>query len=105
VTFKPNHAGIGEMLRSDFMEAEMARRAGKVLAVCEATAPYDPAIDGDVHYRDQFRVESTRAGGVHKDRAEATVINDHPASFQIEMGTGDTPKHRTMGRAIDAAKE
>jgi hypothetical protein len=105
VTFKPNYTGIGEMLRSEFMEAEMLRRASKVLAVCEATAPYDPDPDGDVHYRDAFRVESSRAGGVHKDRAEAKVVNDHPKSFQIEMGTGDTPKHRTMGKAIDAAKE
>ena len=105
MTFKPNYAGIGEMLRSEFMEAEMRRRAELVKGVCEATAPYDPDPDGDVHYRDAFRVDSARDGGVHKDRAEARVVNDHPKSFQIEMGTGETPKHRTMGKAIDAAKE
>ena len=106
MTFKPNYAGLGEMLRSEFMEAEMLRRARKVLAVCEGTAPYDATIDGvDRHYRDQFHIESSREGGLHKDRAEARVVNDHPKSFQIEMGTGTTPKHRTMGKAIDAAKE
>jgi hypothetical protein len=92
------------MLRAEFMEAEMLRRAEKVKAVCEATAPFDPSNDG-THYKDLFRVESSRDGGVKKDRAEAKVLNDDPASFHIEMGTGDTPKHRTMGKALDAARE
>lgn len=105
MNFQPNYAGIGEMLRAEFMEAEMLRRAEKVKAVCEATAPYDPNSKDGSHYKDSFRVEASRAGGLKKDRAEAKVISDDPAAFHIEMGTGDTPKHRTMGKAIDAAKE
>lgn len=71
------------------------RRARLGLEYAVATAPYDEH-DG-THYRDQFRVEATP----HPDRAGASLINDDPASFQIEFGTGHSPKHRTLGKALD----
>lgn len=102
-SFRADYTGIGRMLVSEAMQAEMHRRASRVKEAAESAAPYDAADkDGD-HYRDHFTVSS----GVqeHKTRrAVGTVTNDHPAAFQIEVGTKDTPAHRTLTRALDAAK-
>lgn len=91
-----NYRGIGEMLRSDFMQAEMERRAGRGKEFAEATAPYDEH-DG-THYKDQFHVEARP----RRDRACAALVNDDPASFQIEKGTRYTPAHHTLTRSMDA---
>jgi hypothetical protein len=101
--FKGNYRGLGELLKSPEMEAEMLRRAEAVKARAESTAPFDPKSRDGTHYRDAFRVESSRDGGQHHDRAVARVVNDDPAAFQIEYGTSDTPRHRTLGKALDAA--
>lgn len=96
-TFTPDYRGIGEMLKADWMGEEMLRRAEVGKAYAEATAPFDPDDrDGD-HYRDHFFVRR----GQRKDRASAELVNDHEAAVQIEFGTGDTPKHRTLGKALD----
>lgn len=102
--FKLNYSGVGEMLRSPEMQAEMLRRVKRMQAYAEATAPYDAADkDGD-HYRDHFSVES----GVqhHKtSRAYGRLTNDHVAAVSIEFGTSKTPAHHTMLRSIDAARD
>jgi hypothetical protein len=102
-TFTPDYNGIGQMLRSDFIEAEMFRRAKKVLEAAEAAAPYDPK--SITHYRDAFRLQVNSRGGVHHDRAVASVVNDDPAAFFIEYGTSKTPQHRTLRNALDAARD
>lgn len=94
--FHPDHAGIGEMLKADFMQAEMTARAHRGKEYAEATAPYDEN-GGSPHYKDLFRVEATP----NKERAEASLINDDPAAFHIEYGTSHSPKHRTLGKALD----
>jgi hypothetical protein len=100
--FQSSYEGIGEMLRSAEMQAEMRRRAEAMLAFAQADAPYDPTdTDGD-HYRDHFSVESGIQ--VHKTtRAYGALVNDHPAALPIEVGTSDTPAHHTLTRALDAA--
>jgi len=96
--FTPDYEGIGEMLRSEWMQAEMIRRAEKGKAYAEAIAPFDPTDrDGD-HYKDHFSVRP----GNRQDRASAELVNDHVAAVQIEWGTSDTPAHRTLGKALDA---
>lgn len=102
-TFKPSYTGIGEMIRSPEVRAEMVRRAEKVKAQAEATAPYD--AKSTTHYKDAFHVTSTSRGGKDKDRAAATVVNDDAAAFFIEWGNANITKHRTLGRALDAAKD
>lgn len=100
MTFKANYEGIGAMLRSEHMAARMLARAEKVKARAEATAPRS----GDT--RDKPYAERFKASTRHRaDRVVGVVSNDHPASIQIELGTENTPKHRTLGRALDAAKE
>lgn len=98
------------VLMSDWMVDEMRRRANNVADRALQIAPYDPAdTDGD-HYIDHFRVEA------HVDnerrRAVARVINDHEAAVSIEYGSGpnrpqggSSPRHRVLGRALDAARD
>lgn len=94
--FKGDYAGIGEMLRADFMQAEMMDRARKGKEYAEATAPYDEHGESP-HYKEQFRVEAA----LREDRARALLVNDDPDALWIELGTRDTPKHRTLGKALD----
>ena len=96
--FRLNYAGVGELLRSTEMVAEMARRAELVKAEAEVTAPYDPQSAGP-HYKDEFFVEVTDHGGIHGDRAEAAVTNNSDHALLVEYLNGD----RTLGRALDAA--
>jgi hypothetical protein len=99
-TFNASYRGIGEMLKSPEIEAEMVRRAEKVKAQAEATAPVDTG-----QYKASFSVRSSRRGGVKKDRASATVLNDSPESFYVEYGASHTPRYRTLGKALDAARD
>jgi hypothetical protein len=104
MSFTPNYKGIGEMLRSKSMLDAMVFRAEKIKTVAEAIAPFDPGSKDGTHYRDAFRVETSTHGGIHKDRAEAKVVNDDAAAFYIEYGTEDTPRFRTLGKAADAGR-
>jgi hypothetical protein len=93
--FKPRSAGIGEMLRSPMMVAEMLRRAQQAKAVAEVIAPRRTG-----KYAKSFRASAVKRGGIHKDRACGRLTNRDPAAYQIEVGTKDTPAHRTMITAM-----
>jgi hypothetical protein len=90
------------VLCAPWMVEEMARRAAKVLARAEMTAPFDPDSKDGTHYRDAFamtagiRVAKTR-------RAFGRVSNDDAAAVFVEFGTKNNPRHRTLGNALDAA--
>ena len=101
--FTASYSGIGQMLRSEQMQAEMRARAERVKTRAEQLAPYDESSTDGSHYRDSFRVESSSRGGVHHDRAAARVINDDEAAFFIEYGNVNIVKHRVLGRALEAA--
>lgn len=102
--FTPSYTGIGDMLRSPEMVAEMVKRMERVKAKAELTAPYDPNSTDGTHYKDSFHVESTDHGGEHHDRAEATCYNDDNAAVFVEfLPVKNGPPHRTLGRALDAA--
>lgn len=100
-----SYDGIGEMLRSDFMVAEMERRAEKVLTVAESTAPVDEAGPHPGRYKGAFSIASTKQGGTRHNRAEARVINDAPEAPYVEYGTRTTPKHATLRRALEHATD
>lgn len=93
------------VLCAPFMVEEMARRAGKVKDRAELTAPYDPNDPDLVHYRDHFEVSSgIRTEGSR--RAYGRVSNtDLPTAVFVEFGSKNNPRHRTLGNALDAAKE
>jgi len=101
VTFNPNHRGVGEMLRSDFMQAAMLEHAERIKAVAEATAPVGrPSEDEHAgRYKASFHVRVHARGGATGDRAEAIVSNDSPEARWVEWGTRDTDGHHTLARA------
>lgn len=99
---RTSYRGIGQLLCADFIVAEMVRRAEKVKALAETTAPdYTPLGEG---YKYEFEIVS----GVRKRktrRAFARVRNRSTHAMWVEFGGQNTPKHRTLGRALDAAKD
>jgi len=104
-SFKASYEGIGEMLCSDGMVAEMRRRAEKVKVAAEALAPYDPtSIDGS-HYRDSFKVTAGVERTLATLRAVGRVSNADEAAVFIEYGTSKTPDYHVLGKAIDAARD
>lgn len=96
------------VLNADFMVAAMAERGEKVKALAEATAPVDAGGAHPGRYRDSFHLEVGKDGGIHGDRAYATVFNDaetddgQSLAVFVEYGTENNPAHHTMLRALDA---
>jgi len=84
-----NPAGMREMLTSKEVERDLLRRARQVAITAEAIGhlPHE----GEVEYY----AESSRG----KTRARAIVVADHPGA------QGQEEEYRTLGTAIDAAKE
>lgn len=105
-TFHASYEGIGELLRSPMMEAEMRRRAEKIKPAAESAAPIgDPATDTHPgRYKASFRVVSGRAGGVKGDRAFGRVLNDAPEAFYVEWGTSRQPARHVLLNAAAAAR-
>jgi hypothetical protein len=102
-TFRVDYKGIGDMLCAPGMQGDMHRRAENVAAEGEATAPVYPGPEGG-EYKRRFTVSSgVRAG--RSRRAFGRVTNDAPEAFFVEYGTRNNPRHRTLGRALDAAKD
>lgn len=104
MTYKASFRGIGEMLSSPEMQAEMHRRADKIAEAARASAPFDPNSTDGTHYRDAFSVTS----GVRESpsrRAQAIVRNDDPAAVFVEYGTSHTDAHHTLLHALDAARD
>jgi hypothetical protein len=102
--FRPSFKGIGEMLTAEFMQAEMLRRAEQVKVRAQATAPDAPPIG--VGYKEDFEVTSgvkTSKKGTRRAYGRVTNNSDHARA--VEYGFGDTPRHRTLGKALDAAKD
>ena len=101
-----SYEGIGQMLRSDFLKAEMARRGAAVLAQCIATAPVYHGDWVDPHrgrYKDSFSMTTTSAGGWKGDRAAAIIENSAPEARWVEFGTGRQRAHHTMLNALMSA--
>jgi len=102
--FHASYQGIGDMLRSEAMQAAMHALAEKVAARAQGLAPFDPDDPDGMHYRDAFEVSS---GVQHRvtSRAYGRVTNTDSAARFVEYGTKNNPKHRVLGRALDAIKE
>lgn len=89
------------VLKAPFMAAEMLRRAEKVKAHAVAHAPFDPDDPDGQHYRDAFSAEVVEDA----ERARGRVTNSDKAAVFVEFGTKNNPRHRTLGNALDAAKD
>ena len=105
--FNASYKGIGELLRSPAMEKDMRRRAEAIKRRAEETAPVGDART-DPHagrYRDSFKVESGRDGGIKNDRAYGRVVNDAPEAFYVEYGTSKQEARHILLNADQAAED
>lgn len=89
--FNASYEGIGELLKSPMVEAEMRRRADAVKAMAEATAPVDPTSGHPGRYKASFEVTS----GLREDRAYGRVENVAPEAVEVEYGRGEYTTERT----------
>lgn len=88
VVFKINHRGMGELLRSGGVAAEMHRRAESVASAARSNAPVE---SGD--YQASIHVEDAVT-----DRAVSRVVAD------IEYAAAVEAQHGTLARSLDAAR-
>jgi len=102
MTYRPDHGGLGELLVSPDMESAMRQLAAKVLARAISTAP--DATPYGTGYVSSFELDSgVRAGST--PRAFGRVKNTSGHAAFVEYGGRNTPKHRTLGKALDAVNE
>lgn len=102
--FNADFEGIGEMLRSDFIEAEMKRRVDELgLPYAESEAPIgDPRTDPhSSRYHDSFVTSSGRDGGYEHDRAYGRLENISEEALWVEVGSKNNEAHHVLGRAMD----
>jgi hypothetical protein len=102
--YQADYSGIGRLLTSPGMVAEMRRRAEKMKVYAESIAPVDEHGPHPGRYKASFHVES----GVQRrktSRAFGRLYNDSPEAFYVEFGTSRTPRHRVLGRSLDAARD
>ena len=116
-TYKHDYAAFDRLvLCAPFMRAEMGKRGAKVLAFAVAHAPFDPEDADGTHYKDSF-VLTVGTRETPTRRAYARVSNtDWPVCLWVEYGFkagvdkhGDPypaqARHRTLGAALNAAKD
>lgn len=103
VKFKMSNKGVGQLLQSPMIEAEMVRRAEVIRSTAVAISPVGGAADPHPgHYKTSFEVTSTTRGGRRKNRATATVRNTAYYARWVEYGTEKVPAHRVLLRAAQA---
>lgn len=101
--FKMSRKGVGQLLRSPMVRAEMVRRAEIIKGVAEAIAPVGGTFDPHAgRYKASFYAKSTSRGGRRRDRAVATVGNGAYYARWVEYGTERVPAHHVMLRAAQA---
>ncbi|SES03321.1 HK97 gp10 family phage protein [Streptomyces qinglanensis] len=102
--FRMSRKGVGQLLRSPMVEAEMLRRADVIKDAAVAISPVGTAA-WDPHpglYKASWHSTSTRRGGRRKDRAVATVWNSAPYARWVEYGTERVHAHHVLLRAAQA---
>jgi hypothetical protein len=101
--FKMSRKGVGQLLRSRMIEADMLYRAEKIEAVAEATSPVGgPADPHRGLYKSSWVVTSTSRGGRRRDRATATVTNTAPHAAWVEWGTENYAGRHILLQAAQA---
>lgn len=120
--YNASYSGIGQLLRADFIQADMLARAELVKALAEAIAPVDTGSDHPGRYKESFSVSGSIAGrretrqavsgpllpgqtrnslggalihGARSRRARATVTNSAPEAIYVEYGRGAYTTTRT----------
>ena len=102
--FKMKRRGVGQLLRSDMIQAEMLRRAEAIKATAISISPVGTAA-WDRHpgmYKESWHATSRKRGGRNKDRAVGLVWNSAPHARWVEYGTERVPAHHVLLRAAQA---
>jgi hypothetical protein len=98
--FKMKRKGVGQLLKSEMIRADLVRRAENIKASAVALSPVGNS--GDPHpgqYKGAWEVASTRRGGRRRDRAVAYVRNPTYYARWVEYGTERVPAHHVLLRA------
>lgn len=101
IKYKANYAGIGEMLVSEFLQAEMHERILRAKELAEAIAPVYEAGSHPGRYKGAFVVEYGVRDG-KEPRAYGRLRNVSPEALAVEFGTANNPAHHVLVRALDA---
>jgi hypothetical protein len=99
-----DYKGGADMLTMPGMQAEMRRRAENVQAAAEASAPVYRGPTGGRYKRSFTTTSGVRDRGRHR-REFGRVTNDAPEALFVEYGSIHNDRYRTLGRALDAAKD
>jgi len=83
-----NHSGVGQVLKSGPVAAELHRRAEAAAAAARASAPVASG---------EYLAGIEVVDEVHKDRVVSRVYANAPYSMTVEANTGN------LSRALDAA--
>lgn len=81
-----------ELLNAPWMVEEMRSRAERGKAFAESIAPRDTG-----EFASSFEVDSGTHGGIHSDRAWATLSSNDPAALSKEFG------HEAGGRHVEGS--
>lgn len=101
--FKMSRAGVGRLLRSPMIQADVLHRAERIEEAAIALAPVGGS--GDPHpgrYKASFKVTTRKRGGRRRNRATATVTNGAYYARWVEYGTERVPAHHVLLRAAAA---
>jgi hypothetical protein len=102
--YRLDRAGFQELLlNAPWMVEEMHRRAEAAKAFAESVAPDAPPYGEG--YVASFEVESGTHGGIHHDRAYATLRNTDDAARFVEFGTERNTAHHVLARSLDVMGE
>lgn len=102
--FRMKRRGVGQLLRSDMIRAEMLRRADVIKGVAIGISPVGEAAR-DPHpglYKESWHATSHKRGGRNRDRAVAVVWNSAPYARWVEYGAERVAAHHVLLRAAQA---
>ena len=101
--FKMSKKGVGQLLKSGEIAAEMLRRADAIKAVAEARSPV--GVLGDPHpglYKASWETKAGIGGyNGKRDRAIATVFNTAGHARFVEYGNEHYGGHHVLLRAAE----
>lgn len=96
--FVPNPDFAKELFYSEELTELVYAAGDRVLAEAQRLAAAE-AHSGDFEASLEVHDHRSRSG-----RPIATVYSDDPGALSIEFGTKTTPRHRFLGRALNAAR-
>ena len=107
MSYKPDEEGMRRFLNSENMKLLVKHYADKIKDRAEEIAPVGAPWEPDDHagrYKASFSSEVHTHGGIHRDRAEATVRNDALEAQYVEFGHRGREPYHTLLRATFEAR-